>query len=164
MGWLTEKTNRAAGAEHARDLRHGARRVRDEGDGAEGGERDVEAVVGEGQAAGVGLDERDRCGGARRAARGLGAHAEHPDGEVDGDGARPPAGDPFGTRRGAAPDLEHVAARHVAEEVPVALVQALGAPQELAVGGVCAEELAVPVVQPTASASHHLREARTDSP
>ena len=71
--------------------------------------------------------------------------------EVEADGPGAARGQPAGALAGAAADLEHPAAGHVAEHPRVRLVHALGAPdeadvaEELAVGGLVLVGVGVPV-------------------
>ena len=115
-------------AQHARDLAHHPGGVLDERDRAERGERDVEHRRAERQELGVGLYERNVDAGVGRAVAGM---AQHAGGDVERDRPRSGLGQPPRTHRGAAADLEHEPAGHVAEQVRVRFAQPFRRPDEI---------------------------------
>ena len=102
----------ASGLRHAGEFAHEGSRVGDERDGAEGGEHDVERVVGEGQARRVTLRE-SRPGVVRHGRRLPGvidvcALAQHAQGQVGGDDPRSLVGAPTSGLCCSRAELEHV--------------------------------------------------------
>ncbi len=121
--------------EHTRDFSHGARRIRDEGDGAESGEGSVEGVGTERQLTHVGLDQWDRDAGARGAPDRV---PEHPGRQVERHHLGVARGQIPGARGRAAPDLQDARPGDVAEQSDVAFPQVLRTPDEVSITQECA--------------------------
>ena len=135
-------------AQHPGGLGHREVQVADELQGAEGGEDDVERVVGERQVGRRAEHRRDWCPGLLvEAPRVL----ELAVGQVQADRTAALLADPPRALTGTRPHLEHVAARHLAEDSRLVLGQPLGTPheagiaQELAVGRLVLVGVPVPV-------------------
>jgi hypothetical protein len=124
------------GPQHPVHLPHHAGRVGHERHRAERGADDVEAAVAERERQRVGLHQRHAY--ARPVGTGAGV-PQHPRGQVHRDHRGALGGQPPGGGRGAAAQLQHPPAAHLAEQPGVGLAQPLRAPHEVRV----AQEVAV---------------------
>jgi hypothetical protein len=100
-------------AQHPRDLPHHCSRVRDERHCAERRTGQVETAVGEGQSTGIGLHQWNGNSGFVRRLHRVPQHSSR---QVQADDPRALGGQPAGARCRPATDLEHSAARQLAEQ------------------------------------------------
>ena len=149
-GGSTANTHRPPGRQHPGDLLHGRRRIRDERDRPERGERQIEAAGRERQLAGVGLHERHaRCRFGRAAADGV---RQHPGRQVERHRRAHPARRGSAThgrraaahlQRAAAGDLARAAARRDSRRFSGHHTRS-ASPEEVAVLGVIRVGVGIP--------------------